>query len=707
MRRNNRVKRLLLMLVILAVIVNLTVGAIGVDIVSASAQNLNVLNSEKVASGVSYTEEDITNYYDTGNRVRVNRLNIDLSDNYTRVISSKALETINAMETVGKQAEREILKGNNVVAGINADMYDMSTGMPIGLMIKDGKLMTSQAPDEDVSSYRTSFYVDGNNTPGIAPIHSEGRISVGESVYNVNLFNRNQGVSNALVMDTSDITKNHQLTHYYAGSDGNSAFALIRVDNFNGVYLGQEYNGYIEEIYTKDGFEIPEGYVVLAGYGTKKAEVESLSKGDKVNFLYNLYVGQETQPKNDITTSVAFNTWLVRDGHALELSDMPDKSSFTTGANARTALGIKEDGTIVVVTVDKPNSNFNDSIGTSLPDLAKYMRDAGCVNALNLDGGGSTEMIVRKAGKDRPETVNHPSDGNSRVVTNSLLFVSSATKTGVVGNVVVDKNITIYKGSSYNFSYRVTDEFGNSINDNKQTAQWTTTIGNIDGNGRFIAPNESSTGEVTATVNGVKGSAKVTTVDAFKSIDFTANISVVMQHNETKQFEFNALDSTGNKVIVDPAIAEWSLSGDIGTVSKAGLVTATAEHGIGTLTAIIGGQTVTVLISVGLKEQVIDDFETYPIEGYHLSGYGYGSITQYAGNAGSSKMLSISSDIKHSGNNSFKMDYDFSAWKKTANGTLNWIPHWYTEGGGKWPDELAAQMDETYKTDVYPKKFGV
>ncbi|WP_169306727.1 phosphodiester glycosidase family protein [Cohnella pontilimi] len=682
---------------------NLAWGSLPARAETAQGANLNILAEEKISSGIQYTEEDISNYYNTGKRVRLNKLEVIPADGNTQIISGKAAETVNAIETIGDQAQREMLKGNQVVAGINADMYDMSTGMPNGLMVKDGQLVTSQGPDERNGSYRTSFYMDQNNKPGIASVHTEGKLTVGETVYDVNLLNRNQGVSDGLVIDTSNITRNHKLTHFYKGTVGNSAFALIRVDHFNGVNPGKDYIGTIEEIYTADGFDIPAGYVVLAGYGTMKSVVESLPKGDKVSFRYDLYVGADQN--NNIATSVAFNTWLVRDGHALTASEMPDKSTFTTGPNARTALGIKADGSVIVVTVDKPSTAFSESIGASLPDLAKYLQEAGAVNALNLDGGGSTEMIVRKAGSDRPVTVNHPSDGNSRQVTNSLLFVSTAAKTGVVGHVVVDKNVTLYQGSSYDFSYRMTDEFGNAIKNAASTVQWETTFGSIDANGQYTAPKQPGSGNVTATVNGVKGSAKVTVVDSFASIAFTANNSVVMQQNETKPFDFKALDASGNQVIVDPSQAVWSLTGNIGTVSESGLVTAAAEHGTGTLTATIGGQTITASITVGLKEQVIDDFETYPIEGYHLSGYGYGNVTQYAGAAGTSKMLSISTDIKHSGNSSFKMDYDFSKWTKQLNGTLNWIPHWYT--GSKWPNELAAQMDTTYKTDVYPKKFGM
>ncbi|MGG6313769.1 hypothetical protein [Paenibacillus macerans] len=248
MRKKTIGTRLLTLLLVFAVVFNLAAGVWAAEGDASPTRNIHVLSDEKIASGVNYAEEDINDFYDTGNRVRVNRLAIDPSDPYTKVISGKALETVNAMETVPNQAEREILKGNQVVAGINADMFDMSTGMPIGLMVKDGELITSQNPDETGGSYRTSFYVDRNNVPGIDSLHLEGSISVNDSVYDVNLLNRNQGVSDALVINTGDITQNHKMTHYYAGNQGNSAFALIRVDSFDGVYSGREYTGTIEGI---------------------------------------------------------------------------------------------------------------------------------------------------------------------------------------------------------------------------------------------------------------------------------------------------------------------------------------------------------------------------------------------------------------------------------------------------------------------------
>jgi exopolysaccharide biosynthesis protein len=48
------------------------------------------------------------------------------------------------------------------------------------------------------------------------------------------------------------------------------------------------------------------------------------------------------------------------------------------------------------------------------------MRNLGAVDALNLDGGGSSEMVVK--GK----VVNRPSDGRERRITNAVLILPGA-----------------------------------------------------------------------------------------------------------------------------------------------------------------------------------------------------------------------------------------------------------------------------------------
>lgn len=69
----------------------------------------------------------------------------------------------------------------------------------------------------------------------------------------------------------------------------------------------------------------------------------------------------------------------------------------------RTAIGIDSDGSLLLVTAD--GRHEGKAAGLTLPQLAWVMKQLGAVDALNLDGGGSTTMWTVADG-----VVNHPSD---------------------------------------------------------------------------------------------------------------------------------------------------------------------------------------------------------------------------------------------------------------------------------------------------------
>ena len=98
---------------------------------------------------------------------------------------------------------------------------------------------------------------------------------------------------------------------------------------------------------------------------------------------------------------------------------------FVYGRHNRTAIGLKKDGTIVLVVADGRSKGQAD--GLSLPELTRVMRWIGCCEAANLDGGGSTTMYVK--GRGTEGIVNHPSDngrydaGGQRRVANAVLVV--------------------------------------------------------------------------------------------------------------------------------------------------------------------------------------------------------------------------------------------------------------------------------------------
>ncbi len=98
--------------------------------------------------------------------------------------------------------------------------------------------------------------------------------------------------------------------------------------------------------------------------------------------------------------------------------------TFVTHRHNRTAVGIRRDGTVLLVVVD---GRHPAAAGMSLFELAETLRYLGCVEALNLDGGGSSTLYVE--GRPHGGIVNYPSDngrfdhGGERTVNNCLLVV--------------------------------------------------------------------------------------------------------------------------------------------------------------------------------------------------------------------------------------------------------------------------------------------
>jgi hypothetical protein len=81
----------------------------------------------------------------------------------------------------------------------------------------------------------------------------------------------------------------------------------------------------------------------------------------------------------------------------------------------RTAIGYTSDNHVIMFAVDGRQSNW--SLGLSIPEVAETMISLGCVEAMGLDGGGSTTIIAADS------LLNKPSDGSQRQVANALVVM--------------------------------------------------------------------------------------------------------------------------------------------------------------------------------------------------------------------------------------------------------------------------------------------
>lgn len=107
--------------------------------------------------------------------------------------------------------------------------------------------------------------------------------------------------------------------------------------------------------------------------------------------------------ENDLTDKniMLSGPLLVLDNEKEQLDSVP----FNKLRHPRTAIGVKANGNVLLLTVDGRQAN---SAGMSLFELTKIMKWLGCTSAINLDGGGSTALWVSGYGENG--VVNHPSD---------------------------------------------------------------------------------------------------------------------------------------------------------------------------------------------------------------------------------------------------------------------------------------------------------
>ena len=121
--------------------------------------------------------------------------------------------------------------------------------------------------------------------------------------------------------------------------------------------------------------------------------------------------------KDKLTTAVGASHVILRKGKTDNLSN---GTEFSDTRHPRTAAGVTDDGTVVLIVVDGRQPAISN--GASLADLAYIMASLGCVDAVNLDGGGSSTFIIKNE-KGELVTKNSPSGGTLRAVANGLMVV--------------------------------------------------------------------------------------------------------------------------------------------------------------------------------------------------------------------------------------------------------------------------------------------
>lgn len=155
---------------------------------------------------------------------------------------------------------------------------------------------------------------------------------------------------------------------------------------------------------------------------TKDEEVARLLDSKPQIEVYTTFGGEW----GEYSCVIGCPSQFLQDGNVLTYDVIGDQGETYTNARLpRTSFGFKEDGSIVFMTIDGRQSQ-KEMDGVTLRENAVALKNEGCLQGFNLDGGGSTTMAVLVNGE--LTVVNSPSDGNMRSDSDYLLAAVPRTQ---------------------------------------------------------------------------------------------------------------------------------------------------------------------------------------------------------------------------------------------------------------------------------------
>lgn len=263
-----------------------------------------------------------------------------------------------------------------------------------------------------------------------------------------NKSNSNQIKSYALEVDLSNPDVSVIAGYNDGDTDGYGRATVLNqasaIESKRGVHV---IGGVNADFFNKEN-GCPTGLLVMqsvVGHGSSYEPFFGITK-DGTPVIRSAYSSYD-----DIAEGVGGNTILVKDGKVL---------STDAGYLApRTSVGIKADGSVVLFVAD--GRQAPESCGMTNYEVACTMASLGCVDALSLDGGGSSTFVTRREAASSLTTKNNPCYNVDRPVSTSLLVCSTAEPTGVFDHVAFSaENYECNSSSSVKISVSGVDENG-------------------------------------------------------------------------------------------------------------------------------------------------------------------------------------------------------------------------------------------------------
>jgi hypothetical protein len=300
-------------------------------------------------------------------------------------------DTVLGRETVTSMERRA--SASATIGGVNADLFTWNEGLPSGMFMESGVLMTPPHPRR--------------STVGVT---DDGRLLVQK----VAMLGTWQGSSQRRPLTGLNQRPGPNGVSLFTPAWGATTPAAqgtveVTLDAFPPAAPFTDLSATVVAVKPAGGTPIPRGGAVLVGQGTSASRLASEAPiGQTVTARLIL------RPQwGGVVDAVGGGPVIVRDGQPVFRALESFTSNQLSLRNPRTAVGQREDGTIILVAVDGRQPGY--STGLTNFELAQTMVRLGAVTASALDAGGSTTMAFDG------QLLNSPSDrGGERLVADGL-----------------------------------------------------------------------------------------------------------------------------------------------------------------------------------------------------------------------------------------------------------------------------------------------
>lgn len=197
-------------------------------------------------------------------------------------------------------------------------------------------------------------------------------------------------------------------TTAYLGVRGES---ILTVSKREGAIVAMNAGGFYDPDWNSNG-ALPHGTVISNGNIVSDYADANMGGGfigfTKDNKLILGNMSKEQAIKKGYRDAIEFGPYLIVNGKRSFI-----KGNGGWGRAPRSAIGQREDGIVLFLVI---NGRLANSIGADMIDLTDIMENYGAVNAANLDGGSSSELVINN------DIINTPVAGGKDGLRNMSTF---------------------------------------------------------------------------------------------------------------------------------------------------------------------------------------------------------------------------------------------------------------------------------------------